>query len=46
MEEAAKVEMSGLSPKIQQLIGVYTKLPEKEQQAFMAFVMGGATAEK
>jgi hypothetical protein len=46
MEEAAKVEMSGLSPKIQQLISVYTKLPEKEQQAFMAFVMGGATAEK
>ena len=46
MQEAPKMEISGLSPKIQQLIGVYTKLPEKEQQAFMAFIMGGATAEK
>ena len=46
MQEAPKMEISGLSPKTQQLIGVYTKLPEKEQQAFMAFIMGGATAER
>ena len=46
MAEATKLELGGdaLSGKVQQLIKVYTKMPEKEKQAFMAFVMGGATA--
>ena len=48
MAEATKLELGGeaFTGKVQALIKIYTKLPEKEKQAFMAFVMGGATAGK
>ena len=46
MEEAAKLDMTGLPTKIHKHVMAYTGLPEKDKQAFMAFVMGDATAEK
>ena len=40
MEEAVGAE--GLAPEVRELIEVYVGLPEAEQQAFMAYVMGAA----
>jgi hypothetical protein len=46
IDEAAKIEMAGLSSKIQQLIGVYNQLTPVDKQAFMAFIMGTAGPKK
>jgi len=46
MEEAAKLEVTGISSPVQRSVEMYNKMNDKDKQAFQAFILGGATGEK
>ena len=46
MAEAAKLEVPGIEGTVQRAVEMYNKMSEKDQRAFQAFILGGATGDK